>query len=181
MDTASCERVHRYNIDNIDLSLSPMRTDPRCFRSGILFDTSTFQRIQANVHASPSTLNKSMANEEQESDGDTTTGSDQDLNAILRAARTTDLEHLLQLIQRAQPAGTNEIADLLMELIGNVPAESTTAGTVYVHVPLNQTGTVADRDRLYADYGHLDRQTLAQEFQFNLQNRHHRRHRNNHN
>ncbi|CAF3855559.1 unnamed protein product, partial [Rotaria sp. Silwood1] len=35
--------------------------------------------------------------------------------------------------------------------------------------PVNQTGLVQDHDRPYADYGHLNRQTIAQECQFNLQ------------
>ena len=35
--------------------------------------------------------------------------------------------------------------------------------------PINRTGRISDHDRPYAEYGHLDRQTLAQELQFNLQ------------
>lgn len=35
--------------------------------------------------------------------------------------------------------------------------------------PVNQTGVVKDHDRPYVDYGHLDRETIAGECQFNLQ------------
>ena len=35
--------------------------------------------------------------------------------------------------------------------------------------PVNQTGPVKDHDRPYADYGHLNRQTIAEECRFNLQ------------
>jgi Geminivirus Rep catalytic domain len=37
-----------------------------------------------------------------------------------------------------------------------------------LYPPINQTGRVEDHDRPYAEYGHLDRQTIAQECQFNL-------------
>ena len=35
--------------------------------------------------------------------------------------------------------------------------------------PMHQAGLVEDHDRPYAEYGHLDRQTLVQEGQFDLQ------------
>jgi hypothetical protein len=35
--------------------------------------------------------------------------------------------------------------------------------------PVDQTGQVADHDRPYADYGHLNRQTIAEQSGFNLQ------------
>lgn len=35
--------------------------------------------------------------------------------------------------------------------------------------PTNQTGPIADHDRPYADYGHLDRSTIAQECDFHLE------------
>ena len=150
----------------------------------MLFDTQTFQRIQANVNpaaAASSSSNISMVKEEQESDDDdTTSANQQDINDILYQAGTAELEHLSQIIQRDRPANANEIVDILLQLIGNIPEstavvstdeplETTTTDNVYVHPPLNQTGTVADHDRPYADYGHLDRPTIAREFQFNLQ------------
>lgn len=35
--------------------------------------------------------------------------------------------------------------------------------------PINRAGPVSDHDRPYAEYGHLDRKTIAEELQFNLQ------------
>ena len=159
----------------------------------MLFDTQTFQRIQANVNpisaAAPSS-NISMLKEQQEiDDDDTTSENQQDINDILYQARTTEMEQLSQIIHRDRPTdNANEIVNILLELIGNVPEstasvttdeslQTTTTTTttttnmdnVYIFPPLHQTGTVADRDRPYADYGHLDRPTIAREFQFNLQ------------
>jgi hypothetical protein len=45
-------------------------------------------------------------------------------------------------------------------------APSTTA---YPYPPMNQTGSTTPHDRPYADYSHLDRQTIANEFHFNLE------------
>ena len=157
----------------------------------MLFDTQTFQRIQANVNpisAAVSLSNISMVKQEQESDDDDTTrGNQQDINDILYQARTTEMEQLSQIIHRDRPTDSaNEIVNILLELIGNVPESTTVVSTdaplqttttttnmdnVYVYPPLHQTGTVADRDRPYADYGHLDRPTIAREFQFNLEPR----------
>ena len=92
------------------------------------------------------------------------------------------MEHLSQTIHRDRPTNTNDIVNILLELINSAsestvgintdePLQTTTVNTVNVYPPLNQTGLVADRDRPFADYGHLDRQTLAQEFEFNLQPR----------
>ena len=152
----------------------------------MVFDTQTFQRIQANVNpisAAAASSNISMLKEQQESDDDdTTNGNQQDINDILCQARTAEMEQLSQIIHRDRP--TDDTMNILLELIGNVPEstafvttdeslQTTTTTTnmdnVYVYPPLHQTGTVADRDRAYTDYGHLDRPTIAHEFQFNLQ------------
>ncbi|CAF1581087.1 unnamed protein product [Adineta ricciae] len=45
---------------------------------------------------------------------------------------------------------------------------TTTTGTRRPYPPMNQTGLIDDHDRPHADYGHLNRQTIAQEFHFNL-------------
>ena len=154
----------------------------------MLFDTQTFQRIQANVNpisAAVSLSNIFMVKQEQESDDDdSTSGNQQDINDILYQARTTEMEQLSQIIHRDRPTdNANEIVNFLLELIGNVSESTTVVSTdaplqtttttnidnVYVYPPLHQTGTVADRDRPYADYGHLDRPTIAREFQFDLQ------------
>lgn len=147
----------------------------------MLFDTQTFQRIQANVNPTSSSNISMVKKEEQESDDDDPiSGNQQDINDILHQARTTEMEQLSQIIHRDRPTNINEIVDILLQLIGNIPEstavvstdeplKTTTADNVYVYPPLNQTGTVADHDRPYADYGHLDRPTIAREFQFNLQ------------
>ena len=45
----------------------------------------------------------------------------------------------------------------------------TTSSIQHPYPPINQTGLVEDHDRPYADYGHFNRETIAQECQFNLQ------------
>ena len=139
----------------------------------MLLDTQTFQRIQADVNVPSSMPNISLVNEEQDSDDNTTSEHEQDVNDILSQARTTELQHLSQIMLRDRPTQANEIINVLFELIGNIPESSssmtTTTTTTYGNRPLNQVGTVSERDRPSADYGHLDRATLAQEFQFYLQ------------
>lgn len=39
----------------------------------------------------------------------------------------------------------------------------------YPYLPINQTGPIADHDRPYAEYHHLDRATIARLFNFQLQ------------
>jgi hypothetical protein len=46
---------------------------------------------------------------------------------------------------------------------------SSSSSSSHPYPPINQTGPIAAHDRPYADYGHLDRQMLANEFQFNLE------------
>ena len=162
-------------MDDIDLTPSPIHTHPRHFQPGTLFDEQTYERIRSNVE-NPS--NKFKAEEEEEEDDED--NNQQDLHDLLDQARATELEYLSQLIDRDRPTSANEIADILLELIGNVskPTASTRVKTdegsqtsfdTVSYPPINQTGPIADHDRPYADYGHLDRQTIAREFQFNLQ------------
>jgi len=142
----------------------------------------TFERIQSNVYNPPNKFK-----EEEEDDEDDDDDNQQNLNDLLHQARATEIEYLSQWITRDRPTDANEIADILLQLIRTVPetmssstiisdishrderAEATTSTDRHSYPPMNQTGRVADRDRPYADYGHLDRETIAQEFQFNLQ------------
>ena len=147
------------------MSPSPIDTHPRHFLPGTLFDTQAFECIQLDVHNSSKPL---LTDDEDDNDDDDDDDDKEDLHDILNQARTIELDYLSQLIQRDRPTDTNEITDLLFDLIGHVP-EPTTVIDIHTYPLMNQTGIVADCDRPYADYGHLDRQTLAQEFQFNFQ------------
>jgi len=133
----------------------------------MLFNTQTFERIRQDVY-NPSKTSLSDDDDDDDEEKEDNDNDQEGLHDILNQARAIEINNLLQLIQHDRPTDSNEIADLLLDLIGRVP-EMTTMIDTHAYPPINQTGTVADRDRPYADYGHLDRQTLAREFKFNLQ------------
>ncbi len=155
------------------------------FQAGSIIDPATFARIEASVFNELNTVIKEDEDEDQDEE--------QTLEDILYQAREEELERLSQYMNENQPTPANEIIDILLELINTVPTTTTAttttttstildtsntdeiaeATTINRHSsyppPINRTGRVTDHDRPYADYGHLDRETIAQEFQFNLQ------------
>jgi hypothetical protein len=141
----------RYNIDETNLTKSPIQTHPRHFYPGLLFDTSTFEQIQWNVdHPS------------KPSWSDNEDDCEENLNDILNQARTIELEYLSQLIQDDRPTDTDEIADVLLELVNQVPEIIKNDEKIidfHPYTPIHQTGIVAE----------CDQPSLIKEFQFNLQ------------
>ena len=110
----------------------------------------------------------------------------------LNTEREQEIQQLTQLIRTDQPIN-DDIANMIMQQL-NIMSEMTINSSEHIedslsetcssmvstistyhhlryhpYPPMNLAGHVIAHDRPYADYGHLDRQTLANEFQFNLE------------
>ena len=102
---------------------------------------------------------------------------DRTWNAILAEERQNEVLHLTQSVLSQHPkndATAHFIMNQLNLLVDReeettVLSSIATDATEHPYPPMNQTGTVADHDRPYADYGHLNRETIAEECQFNLE------------
>jgi hypothetical protein len=81
-----------------------------------------------------------------------------------------EIQQLSQLIRTTQPSN-DHIANIIIQQLNDILQTTTTTSTPVQHCypPINQIGPIKDHDRPYADYGHLNRQIIAQECQFNLQ------------
>ncbi|CAF4862134.1 unnamed protein product [Rotaria sp. Silwood1] len=189
INTTHQEDIHRYNIDHIQMTPSPIDTQPRIFQAGSLFNLETFERIKLNTDER---TKKTMIKKEEKTNEDNDNGSKQVSNDISNSTTTTnEIERLTQLIIRERPADHNEVADTLLYMIGLVNNPTTTSSMIDVddmntdnhqttsslskviistqpYIPLNQTGIVAEHDRPYADYGHLDAKTIVEECNINL-------------
>ena len=97
----------------------------------------------------------------------------------LDRAREDRLQQLSEQIFSQQPKGNDPLVRFLLSQwnFGQVPPEPTidaappsvqSDSTDQAYPPLIQSGVVAEQHRPYVAYGHLDRATLAQEFQFDL-------------
>ena len=105
----------------------------------------------------------------------------QALVEMLDRARQDHLQQLSQQILTQQPNNDTTVRDFLSQWnFAPVPKNTTTnAAAPSIHSdhsdqqqqypPLVQSGIVAEHHRPYAAYGHLDRATIAKEFQFNLE------------
>src|SRR5690606_34162984 len=114
----------------------------------------------------------------------------------LNNEREQELLYLTQVIGiHKQPVNVDDLVSILMDDFSDILDTSTVAdgdninnnqqvnqnetevssssvipiSTQNAYPPINQIGIVKDHDRPYASYGHLDRQTIAQECKFNLQ------------
>ncbi|CAF3876334.1 unnamed protein product, partial [Rotaria sp. Silwood1] len=173
------ESVHtRYsNVAHIQLTPSPIDNRPRLFRSGTLFDSNTFERIQSTVYTrqeDTKKINDEMKQVEEDDDDDNDNNNDgKNLDDIIRNARAQEIERLSQAMIKNRPIHDNEVANDLLYLLNN-PTEHKTVSLVslnddnigyqtttttmldnHPYPPINQTGPIADHDVPYADYGHL--------------------------
>ncbi|CAF3880358.1 unnamed protein product [Rotaria sp. Silwood1] len=116
INTTHQEDIHRYNIDHIQMTPSPIDTQPRIFQAGSLFDLETFERIKLNVDER---TKKTMIKKEEKTNEDNDNGSKQVSDDISNPTTTTnEIERLTQLIIRERPVDHNEVADTLLDLIG---------------------------------------------------------------
>ncbi|CAF4786174.1 unnamed protein product [Rotaria sp. Silwood1] len=182
----------RYSgIDNINMSPSPLDTRPRLFQAGSLIDSKTYVQILSEVYAPPNI--KCKEEKEEFNSEDLNDDTDEHLfdDEILNQQCEQEIQRLTQVIRSSQPEDGNETASIIMQQLNDLLATKQTAiindnenpisqhpiGTYattstmiqHPYPPVNQTGLVQDHDRPYADYGHLNRQTIAEECHFNLQ------------
>lgn len=175
-----------------------MDTRPRCFQPGTLFDSHTYQAIFSSVYH-PTDLSGKADDDVDDSDREPTEGEEeqhqqQPFNErAFNDERDQEIEQLSQAIRADRPFD-DDFANLIMEHENN-PFETTTndqnqnrvqsqsrvssassSSSAIVnskapcpYPPVNQTGRVADHDRPYAEYGHLNRKTIAEQCGFNLQ------------
>lgn len=143
---------HIWNIDHIFHSSTPSPIDqqPHIFRPGMLISPSAYHRIRSEVYQ-----NEMMMIEKQ-----------QTLDSTLDRARQDEMQHLSELVLSQQPPNDHMIQWVLSQL--NLPSIS----HIDEHHPPSvdiQSGVIAHHHRPYASYGHLNRATIAQECQFDLQ------------
>ena len=106
---------------------------------------------------------------------------------IMVKEQERELQQLYRFVQNSQLTNddiTSAIIQQLNDVVNatavdhinqdEVSRESLTTSSIQTitslpYPPVNQTGFIADHDRPYADYGHLDRPTIANVFQFHLE------------
>ncbi|CAF1515717.1 unnamed protein product [Rotaria magnacalcarata] len=178
------------NIDMISISPSPIDPRPRLFQGGSRIDAATFTRIEADVTKKLDIITKGDKKVINEDDTDDTDDEDEDkdddededrsLNKeVFNDLHEREMQRLSQIIQATQPAEDDDAAHLVhiimnesnvqLQTSSSIDTSTTTTTTPHPYPPINQTGTITDHDRPYADYGHLKRQIIAQECQFDLQ------------
>ncbi|CAF1320303.1 unnamed protein product [Adineta steineri] len=112
----------RYNIDNIDLDDSPIKSTPYHFQAGSIIDATTFERVVNQV------MNKETQKEHPDYDND----DNNDLITNTNLFNETqfdeelerDLQHLSQVIQISQPINDNLASDMIHQL-NEVPRTTT--------------------------------------------------------
>jgi hypothetical protein len=177
----------------ISISPSPIDPRPRLFQGGSRIDAATFTRIEADVTKKLDIIAKGDKKVINENDTDDTDDEDEeddeddDENRSLDKEVFNDLheqeiQRLSQIIRATQPAEDDDVAHLAHIIMNdsNAPLQTSSSidtsttttpatSTPHPYPPINQTGTITDHDRPYADYGHLKRQIIAQECEFDLQ------------
>ena len=180
--------MHRHaryaNIDQLCMSPSPIDTRPRVFQPGTLVDSNTFDRLLSTTHTIANRKATAAWHSSSSDDDEMVTDERQGLDEILNVARAAEIQELSQILLAEQPPNDDTAQFILGQLNIALDRTNTIAPSATTAVrtqqqqqpqqqrpypPINQTGLVDDHDRPYADYGHLDRQTLAQECQFDLQ------------
>ncbi|CAF4781223.1 unnamed protein product [Rotaria sp. Silwood1] len=182
----------RYSaIDNISMSPSPLDTRPRLFQAGSLIDSKTYAQMLSEVYAPPNI--KCKEEEEEYNSENLNNVTDEQLfdEEVLDQQREQEIQRLTQVIRTDQPKDGNVAANIIMQQLNDilettrptincdnndpmVPNQLETSSIIstvsqHPYPPVNQTGLVHDHDLPYADYGHLSRQTIAEECHFNLQ------------
>ncbi|CAF2794228.1 unnamed protein product [Rotaria sp. Silwood2] len=166
---------HFANIDNISITPSPIDRRPRLFRPGTIITSDRFEEIVNEVYAEKSSHHPIDTDHK-----------DENLDVVLSQMREREIECLTQFIISRPPEHDEMVQVLLSQL--NLPIHTsqqqeiselssssapppltTTILSQNPYPPIHQTGLVRDHDRPYADYGHLNRETIAQECQFNLE------------
>ena len=154
-----------------------MSIRPRLFRPGMVFNSATYEQVFSGAYQ---TQEKSDDDDDVKTDeGETTSGDQQtDLHDVLYQAREAELNALAATTVAQRPSD-DETTEFILNALGlrsedrraddaeqDAPS-SNISGRSYP--PAHQTGPIEDHDRPFAEYGHLDRDSLARQYNFNLQ------------
>jgi hypothetical protein len=170
-------------------SPSPLDTRPHVFQSGSLIDSKTYEQILSSIYTKPPPPNIKHIKQEQDDNDDLNhvTNEQQQQQRFNQKTsnlqrREQEIQQLTQLIRTTQPTNDNmanvimqQLDDILQTIVLNdnqIQQQLETSSSLpknHPYPPINQIGPIKDHDRPYADYGHLNRQTIAQECHFNLQ------------
>ncbi len=129
-----------------------------------------------------------QGNQTSDDQGNQTSDDQGNLQDILTKSREQEMERLSQSSVSQRPGDDNMAEFIINELdlrIANANAManmdideivdweqapiSPVISTQHSYPPINQTGRIQHYDRPFAEYGHLDRQTIAQQCAFNRQ------------
>jgi hypothetical protein len=129
-----------------------------------------------------------QGNQTSDDQGNQTSDDQGNLQDILTKSREQEMERLSQSSVSQRPGDDNMAEFIINELdlrIANANAManmdvdeivdleqapiSPVISTQHSYPPIDQTGRIQDYDRPFAEYGHLDRETIAQQCAFNLQ------------
>ena len=161
------------------------------FQEGTIVDSNTYDRLLSEATRKAEERNNLAIHRARNSDEKVETEEIRSSNGSVNEERTAEIQQLSQIMIAEQPTDDEMAQFILAELnlaldrpniitslatnTANTQQQqsqlvaSNLATQQRPYPPVNQTGLVADHDRPYADYGHLDRQTLAREAQFDLQ------------
>ncbi|CAF1436330.1 unnamed protein product [Rotaria sordida] len=183
----SQDNIVRYNVNDIPIIRSPIDAHLTIFQPDTIIESNTFQRIHTSLdNKLNSIMTEDEEEEEDDDDNDVNSDTEQDLNKILNRERDEEIKQLSQSILIQQPINDETTQCMIEQLnlaldstkrittddssaASSIISVTTTTTTQHLYPSMNQTGQVKDHDRPYAKYGHLNRQLIAQECNFNLQ------------
>lgn len=174
------ENYRYFNVDDSPLSPSPRSFRPRLFQSGTIFNSATYEQVFSSVYQTQEKSDGDEKDEKDDKDEGDTAAVDQraDLHEVLYRARETELNALATAAVSQRPAD-DETTEFILNELGlrsetrraHETAQDTSVSLISgrSYPPVNQTGPVGDHDRPFAEFGHLDRESLARQYNFNLQ------------
>ena len=151
-----------------------MRIRPRLFENGEVFNSASYEKVFSGNYR---TEEKSADDDKDDKDVTTSVDQQQDLHAVLYRAREAELDALAAVAVTQRPSD-DETTDFILNELGlrsanrqaddAEPPAPSSLGSVRSYPPVHQTGPVDDHDRPFAEFGHLDRDSLARQYHFNL-------------
>jgi hypothetical protein len=168
-----------FNVDHISISPSPMSIRPRLFRPGMVFNSATYEHAFSGAFQTQEKSADDDDDDDKKDEGETTCGDKHaDLHDVLYQAREAELDALAATTVSQRPSD-DETTEFILRALG-LRSEHRRVDDVEQHAPssmisgrsyppAHQIGPIEDHDRPFAEYGHLDRDSLARQYNFNLQ------------
>ncbi|CAF1250811.1 unnamed protein product [Rotaria magnacalcarata] len=170
--------MQSYDIDNIRLTQSPVKNAPVIFRSGMLLNSTIHAAIQSTAAAAEKNNDQLVFFNEQDLVDKRHVELEQLSNIIQSSPNTEDeiVQHIIEQINLSGQTTDNTIDKEIDCTIDFNRADTSiiehqsisTMVSSYPYPPISQQGSILSHDRPYADFGHLDAETIAKECQFVL-------------